>query len=75
MTHKILKGITRSEGVAEGEALVSHQPISHFMYDIDNDTGIVNMANHELNGESVAGKNPGISFCNRTVGGFVGTIP
>jgi predicted aconitase with swiveling domain len=53
---KILKGITRSEGFAEGEALVSRQPLSHFMYDIENDTGIVRMANHELNGESVAGK-------------------
>ena len=54
--NKVLKGITRSEGIAEGEALVSHQPLSHFMYDIENDTGIVRMADHELNGKSVAGK-------------------
>jgi predicted aconitase with swiveling domain len=53
---KILRGVTRSEGTAEGEALVSRQPISHFMYDIENDTGIIRMVNHELNGKSVAGK-------------------
>ena len=53
---KILKGIARSEGTAEGEALVSHQPISHFMYDIENETGIIRMINHELNGESVTNK-------------------
>jgi predicted aconitase with swiveling domain len=53
---KLLKGIARSEGTAEGEALVSSQPISHFMYDIENDTGIVRTANHELNGKSVADK-------------------
>ena len=55
-TLKILKGVTRAEGIVEGEALVSNQPISHFMYDIENDTGIIRMVNHELNGKSVAGK-------------------
>ncbi len=55
-TTKILKGIARSEGKAEGEALVSHQPISHFMYDIENETGIIKMINHELNGKSVTNK-------------------
>ncbi len=55
-TTKTLKGITRSEGFAQGEALVTSQPISHFMYDIENDTGIVRMANHELYGQCVAGK-------------------
>ncbi len=53
---KILKGVTRSEGIAEGEALVSRQPISHFMYDIENDTGVIRMVGHELNGKSVTGK-------------------
>ncbi len=53
---KILKGVTRSEGIVEGEALVSSQPVSHFMYDIENDTGIIRMIGHELNGKSVAGK-------------------
>jgi predicted aconitase with swiveling domain len=55
-TTKILIGITRSEGTAEGEALVSRQPISHFMHDIENDTGIIRTLNHELNGKSVAKK-------------------
>jgi predicted aconitase with swiveling domain len=53
---KILKGVTRSEGIVEGEALVSSQPVSHFMYDIENDTGIIRMVGHELNGKSVRGK-------------------
>jgi len=53
---KILRGIARSEGTAEGEALVSSQPISHFMYDIENDTGIVRTVNHELTGKCVANK-------------------
>jgi len=56
MMTKILRGVTRSEGIVEGEALVSSQPISHFMYDIENDTGIIRMVGHELNGKSVAGK-------------------
>ena len=55
-TTKTLKGVTRSEGTAEGEALVSSQPISHFMYDIENDTGIIRMVNHELNGKCVTNK-------------------
>ena len=55
-TLKILKGIARAEGIVEGEALVSNQPISHFMYDIENDTGIIRMSNHELSGKSVADK-------------------
>ena len=53
---KTLRGVTRSEGVAEGEALVTSQPISHFVHDIENDTGIVRMPNHELYGKSVKNK-------------------
>lgn len=55
-TTKVLKGIARSKGQVAGEALVSRQPISHFMYDIENETGIIKMFNHELHGRSVTDK-------------------
>jgi len=42
-------------GVAEGEAIVSHMPIS-FTGGMDPDTGIIREPNHELEGQSVAGK-------------------
>ena len=42
-------------GVAEGEAIVSHVPVS-FMIGLDPNTGIVNEPGHELEGQSIAGK-------------------
>ena len=42
-------------GVAEGEAIVSHTPIS-FTGGMDPDTGIIREPGHELEGQSVAGK-------------------
>ena len=42
-------------GVVEGEAIVSHMPIS-FTGGMDPDTGIIREPNHELEGQSVAGK-------------------
>jgi len=47
------KPVTR--GIAEGEAIISHMPIS-FMMGIDPDTGIIREPGHELEGQSVAGK-------------------
>lgn len=44
-----------SSGKANGEALVSSQPIT-FLGGVDPDTGIVVESGHELEGESVAGK-------------------
>ena len=55
-TTKIFKGVARSKGKAKGEALVTSSPISHFMYDIENETGIIKMVNHELYGQSVKDK-------------------
>ena len=42
-------------GVAVGEAIVSHMPIS-FTGGMDPDTGIIKEPGHELEGKSVAGK-------------------
>ena len=47
------KSVTR--GIAEGEALISHMPIS-FMVGMDPDTGIIREPGHELEGQSVAEK-------------------
>jgi predicted aconitase with swiveling domain len=44
-----------TSGVAEGEALVSHVPIS-FMIGIDPNTGTITEPGHELEGRSIAGK-------------------
>ncbi len=44
-----------TQGIAEGEAIVSHMPLS-FTGGLDPDTGIVREPGHELEGRSVAGK-------------------
>jgi len=50
-----LKGRTIYKGKAEGEALVTNQPIS-FYGGVDPDTGTVIEKDHELKGQSVKGK-------------------
>lgn len=50
-----LKGRVIKGGRAEGEALVSSQPIS-FYGGVDPDTGIIRERGHELEGKSIAGK-------------------
>lgn len=44
-----------TKGIAEGEAIISHMPIS-FMVGMDPDTGVIREPGHELEGQSVAGK-------------------
>ena len=44
-----------TQGVAEGEAIVSHMPIS-FTGGMDPDTGNIREPGHELEGQSVTGK-------------------
>ena len=51
----ILKGHKVAKGKAEGEALVSHEPIN-FVHGVNVETGLVMEKNHELEGVSVAGK-------------------
>lgn len=55
MTEIILKGHKVSKGKAEGEALVSHEPIS-FLGGVDPQTGLLREKKHELEGVSLAGK-------------------
>ncbi len=55
MTDIILRGHKVAEGKAEGEALVSHEPIS-FMGGVDLETGLITEKNHELEGITIAGK-------------------
>ena len=55
MGDKILKGHKVSKGKAEGEALVSQQPIS-FGAGVDPATGIIMDKDNELKGTSVSGK-------------------
>ena len=50
-----LKGRIIYKGKAEGEALVTSQPIS-FYGGVDPDTGVVIEKGHELQGQSVKGK-------------------
>ncbi|MBC8178135.1 MAG: DUF126 domain-containing protein [Desulfobacteraceae bacterium] len=50
---KVFKGIARSKGFASGEALVSEQPISWAPFTIPNDTGIISIFEHKLNGQCV----------------------
>ncbi|MCL7385313.1 MAG: DUF126 domain-containing protein [Thaumarchaeota archaeon] len=50
-----LRGRVIKGGRAEGEALVSSQPIS-FYGGVDPDTGIIKEKGHELEGKSIAGK-------------------
>lgn len=51
----ILKGHKVAKGKAEGEALVSQQPIS-FMYSVDPETGVVTEKGHDLEGMCITGK-------------------
>ncbi len=55
MDELIIKGHKVAKGKAEGEALVSHQPIS-FLGGVDRQSGIVVEKGHELEGVSIAGK-------------------
>ena len=55
MGETILKGHKVAKGKAEGEALVSRQPIS-FMYSIDPETGVVKEKGHDLQGKCITGK-------------------
>lgn len=55
MTTKLLTGRTVVGGVAEGVALVSHEPIS-FFGGVDPATGVVVEKKHELENECVRGK-------------------
>lgn len=55
MAEIILKGHKVSKGKAEGEALVSHEPIT-FRGGVDPETGRVTEMGHELDGASIAGK-------------------
>ena len=50
-----LQGCGIAEGVAEGIALVSHEPIA-FNLGVDEQTGIVVERGHELEGQSIAGR-------------------
>ncbi len=50
-----LKGRIISRGKADGEALVTEQPIS-FYGGVDPNTGVVTEKGHELQGQSVKGK-------------------
>ena len=52
---KEIKGRTISKGSAEGEVILSHEPIS-FFGGVDPDTGVVVESGHELEGKSVGGK-------------------
>jgi len=52
---KTLHGITRVEGVVEGEALVTTEKLSHLFNAIGSD-GVIRMNGHPLMGESYAGK-------------------
>ncbi len=51
----ILKGITRVEGYAEGEALVTSSFLSHLVNAVNSD-GVVRIFGHPLAGQSYAGK-------------------
>ena len=55
MREIILKGHRVAKGRAQGEALVSHEPIS-FLVGVDSETGLIIEKNHELEGVSVTGK-------------------
>jgi len=50
---RVLKGITRSKGIASGEALVSDQPLSWAPFTIPNETGVISIFGHKLTGQSV----------------------
>jgi predicted aconitase with swiveling domain len=50
-----VRGRAFSKGIAEGKALVTSQPIS-FLGGVDPSTGLVIEKNHELSGQTVAGR-------------------
>lgn len=52
---RVLRGRAISAGVAEGEALVTHDPIG-FNFNVDPSTGVVLEPGHELEGQSIAGR-------------------
>ena len=52
---ELYKGRSISEGIAEGEALVTSQPLS-FFGGVDPESGMVVERGHELHGLSIAGK-------------------
>jgi cis-L-3-hydroxyproline dehydratase len=52
---KILRGITRTEGTVEGEALVTSESLSHLVNAIDSE-GIIRLHGHPLQGQTYAGK-------------------
>ena len=50
-----IKGKSVTGGMAEGDAIVTHMPIS-FTGGVDPNSGIIREPGHELEGQSVAGK-------------------
>lgn len=55
MSVRYLRAHKVAKGKAEGEALVSRQPIS-FLGGVDVESGLIVEKNHELEGESITGK-------------------
>jgi len=53
--NKTIKGRKVYRGIAEGEALVSEDPIA-FCAGIDPNTGVITERGHQLNGQSMSGK-------------------
>ena len=52
---ELYQGRSISRGIAEGEALVTHQPLS-FFGSVDPDSGLVTERGHELFGVKLSGK-------------------
>ncbi len=66
-----LQGRGIHKGTAEGEALVTAMPIS-FFGGVDPDTGVVVERDHELEGQSIAGKVLAFPFGRgSTVGSYI----
>jgi predicted aconitase with swiveling domain len=55
MGKMLLKGRKVARGMTEGEALVSHEPLS-FLGGVNSETGLIVEKNHELEGISITGK-------------------
>lgn len=55
MAELVLKGHKVAKGKAEGEALVSHEPIS-FLGGVNPETGVIVEKNHMLEGSNITGK-------------------
>ncbi len=68
----VLKGVARSKGHTEGEALVSDQPISWAPFAIPNDTGIISIFKHKLAGQSVKDKIVGYPTVYGSTTGSIG---